>query len=202
MWSAEMLEEITSLAHEVGGWSKLEQLLREAERQERPWPHTCEPTCAHDLKSYNSGEEHTFGDCIADVHEALSEARKAYRIGNIAGHAFGAASELADVVIRVADMAEFYGVDLASLRVGMNVSHDHSFGDYISFAHEYLSGAYGAYRIGLREGLPNRWDMNMAWLVRFITVISERYGIDLDAAVEAKMAYNRGRSYRHGGKPL
>ena len=58
MWSAEMLEEITSLAHEVGGWSKLEQLLREAERQERPWPHTCEPTCAHDLKSYNSGGEY------------------------------------------------------------------------------------------------------------------------------------------------
>ena len=177
-------------------------------------------------------EERTFGDLIALVHSELSEALEEYRERGIEpglsatapdGRTYlyfnvdmssaeipddwttklaGVPYELADVVIRVVDMAEYYGVDLASLRVGMNVPHDQSFGDYISFAHEYLSGAYSAYRIGLREGRPNRWGMNMAWLVMFITVISERYGINLDTAITAKMEYNRGRSYRHGGKAL
>ena len=39
-----------------------------------------------------------------------------------------------------------------------------------------------------------------------LSILSERmadyYGIDLDAAIEAKMECNRTRSYRHGGKTL
>ena len=151
-------------------------------------------------------EPRTFGDLIADVHEALSGARRAYRkYGDTNQHPIqrmvdrdersmlvttgmaGVPWELANVLIQVADIAEHHGVDLASLRVGMNVPHDKSFGDYISFAHEYLSGAYSAYRIGLRGGPLNRWGLNMAWLVMFITVISERYGIDLDAAIAENM---------------
>ncbi len=32
--------------------------------------------------------------------------------------------------------------------------------------------------------------------------MAAHYGIDLNAAIEAKMQYNRTREYRHGGKAL
>ena len=32
--------------------------------------------------------------------------------------------------------------------------------------------------------------------------MAAHYGIDLDAAIEAKLEYNRSRPYRHGGKAL
>ena len=72
--------------------------------------------------------ERTFGDFIALIHSELSEALEWYRsngtdfnpIDGFGGKPLGVASELADVVIRVADMAEHYGIDLdAAVRAKM-----------------------------------------------------------------------------------
>ena len=158
-------------------------------------------------------EKTTFGDRIERIHGALSEAGKASRApawkgdlgwryvpilddedtDRIVGNKpVGVAAELADAVILAAGVAEHYGVDLAALRVGMNVPYCDSFGDYITSAHGYLTAAYYGYRGGLQGHYPaDEWRLNIAWLVMLITVIAERYGIDLDAAIEAKMEYLR-----------
>ena len=162
------------------------------------------------------GEERTFGDLIALVHSELSEALEAYRIGNIDGHVLGVASELADVVIRVADMAERYGMDLTAAAHEAEERYDFDssfpahfgFGSWISMVHMHLSRAFEVYANGDYIDWPSSTSkdgeqrLQIGAAVRWVQAMAAHYGIDLDAAIEAKMEYNRTRSYRHGGKAL
>ena len=166
--------------------------------------------------------ERTFGDLIALVHSELSEALEAYREKHIwtdwrqlqtypNGQPRGVASELADVVIRVADMAEWLKVDLAQAR-----EEDEDLGDEKqAYLQERLSGnldSFGEWIAVIHEDVGdagyhqrNRGDNLDAHLVSVIWMVQEmaaHYGIDLDAAIEAKMEYNKTRPYRHGGKVL
>ena len=164
-------------------------------------------------------EERTFGDLIALVHSELSEALEAYRERGLESWSSraelailgeernpeGVAFELADVVIRVADMAEHYGVDLEAIFesiVGGSSERDMSgktFGDWISLCHATFSIAFA-----VREyDFPGEtWQEHMAEGCYLVQRMAAHYGIDLDAAIEAKMQYNRTRPYRHGGKAL
>ena len=160
-------------------------------------------------------EERTFGDLIALVHSELSEALEAYRDEVLPSkpHLLSTkvASELADVVIRVADMAEWYEVDLAQAR-----EEDEDLGDEKqAYLQERLSGnldSFGEWIAAIHEDVGdagyhqrNRGDNLGSHLVAVIWMVQEmaaHYGIDLDAAIEAKMEYNRTREYRHGGKAL
>ena len=174
--------------------------------------------------------ERTFGDLIALVHSELSEALEAYRLspdyviasnptrlddeGKFAfwldedGHPIGVAPELADVVIRVADMAEWYGVEnwqewIDSLRES-DLSGITTFGEWITCCHLLASKAIEQLyedANDLEHGIKMAFG-RLGLLVRLIQRMSAHYGIDLDAAIEAKMEYNRTRSYRHGGKAL
>ncbi len=65
----------------------------------------------------NAGQRN-FGEMLALVHSEASEALEAYRETGMddsvspTGKPEGVASEFADVVIRIADMCGFYGIDL------------------------------------------------------------------------------------------
>ena len=154
-------------------------------------------------------EERSFGDLIALVHSELSEALEEYRGKHIwadwrqlqtypNGRPRGVASELADVVIRVADMAEWHRIDLEDLvgQVRDNYSLSGSFGTNIAEAHYRLAIAWDEYQIG------GRWPHHLGSVTAYIFRMAAHYAIDLDAAIEAKMEYNRTRPYRHGGKAL
>ena len=173
-------------------------------------------------------EERSFGDCIALVHSELSEALEAYREHGLTpwknhtysdgfkdgvpdymeGKPEGVPSELADVVIRVADMAEWHGVDLAARIASLSLLSRPSegldtFGDWITACHAWLSDTFRSYGNETRGiDLPGTWLIGMGVLIKCIQAMAAHYGIDLDAAIEAKMEYNRTRSYRHGGKAL
>ena len=178
-------------------------------------------------------EERTFGDLIALVHSELSEALEAYRENptmgtslhnppeaggsTVVGSRFlvkpeGVASELADVVIRVADMAEYYGVDLAHQVAQLKESNwtrtiygqVETFGDWITQCHCSVSTVMLHYweRESSGDNTGARQWFHITLLVKYLELMAAHYGIDLDAAIEAKMEYNRTRSYRHGGKAL
>ena len=163
------------------------------------------------------GRARSFGDLIALVHSELSEALEAYREKHIwadwrqlqtypNGRPRGVASELADVVIRVADMAEAHSGTLnADIPFTVDPwAKDASFGDWITMLHGILTDVlwhwYDEKFIGV---IPDRhWIGDASSFVRGVYGMAAYYGIDLDAAIEAKMAYNRTRPYRHGGKAL
>ena len=164
-------------------------------------------------------EGRTFGDLIALVHSELSEALEAYREKHIwadwrqlqtypNGRPRGVASELADVVIRVADMVEHYGVDLAARIASLSLFSRpgeglDTFGDWITACHAWLSDTFRSYGSETRGiDLPGTWLIGMGMLIECIQAMAANYGIDLDAAIEAKMEYNQSRPYRHGGKAL
>ena len=176
-------------------------------------------------------EERTFGDCIALVYSELSEALEWYPDSDLRprrrvvsddpqtlmypidrGEEYlkrykpvGVPSELADVVIRVADMAEHYHWDLDAVSIPepeewMEFSPPKSFGDWIGLCHIHASDALVKAWIPPERFQTPSVSLNL--VIRTVQRMAAHYGIDLDAAIAAKLEYNKTRPYRHGGKVL
>ena len=113
-------------------------------------------------------------------------------------------------------MAEWYGVDNLATHVQNAVggpgdqafgvglaSRELTFGEWVGMAHYWTAEAFklGAQWEDDGRGKHLVW-MSVGEVVAVVQRMATHYGIDLDVAIEAKMEYNRGRSYRHGGKAL
>lgn len=87
-------------------------------------------------------DKRTFGELIALCHSELSEALEEYRAGNHPSHVYtgekgkpeGIPAELADVVIRIADMCGLYEIDLAeaiTVKMAYNSTRSHRHGNKV-----------------------------------------------------------------------
>ena len=152
--------------------------------------------------------EPTFGDQIARIHSGLSRALEAYRAQGIfpseaadSGLFGEVAEELADVVIRVAALAEHRGYDLSIADEYKPFDYFESnaltFGTRIAMLHGLVADAF---RYEEAEGFLVQ--EALAMLIAGVQHMADHYGIDLDAAIEAKIEDYYTRSYRRGGKAL
>ena len=172
--------------------------------------------------------EPTFGDSIASIHAQLSEVTKAYQApawkgdlgwryvpvlvdetGQVVGNKpVGTAANLSGVVIHLAATAERYGYSLDPdeniediedwERLRWCFEGNLSFGDWMARLHWFAAEAFGCDVSNSKELVEE----GLAYLVVGVQRMAANYGIDLDAAIAAKMEYYRTGPHRRVGKAL
>lgn len=155
---------------------------------------------------WEPGEEPTFSEYCALIHEEISEAFSAWRNGEpdehvVNGKPEGVWVELADVVIRIGDLFGRAGTELCeederykwlshcARSTILNEQHA-SFAEFANILHHTVSHAYG---INRDKGMNSLLSAVLCIFVR-----AETENIDLDAIIDRKCAYNATRPYRHG----
>ena len=155
---------------------------------------------------WEPGDEPTFGEYCAFIHEEISEAFSAWRNGDPDeyvkdGKPEGVWVELADMVIRIGDLFGRYTVSIIE-----NEYYETMYGDMVEYARRMPSGKF-AMVISSIHGLVSKAFMcekskdAMRWLVNtlmFVYAYAECHNIDLDAIIDRKCAYNATRPYKHG----
>ena len=154
----------------------------------------------------------TWGDGIGLLHSEVSEALEAFRdhgladatvaSGRVGGKPEGVGSELADVLIRALDTCHREAIDpdavkaAAALpsRVPKTVSIGETFGDAVAYLHARVTF------LGVAE--PIGRGPQMGRLLLALDEVADKFGVDLQAEYVRKLAFNRTRGYRHGGRTL
>ncbi len=154
---------------------------------------------------WEPGGEPTFGEYCALIHEEISEAFSAWRNNEPAeyvddnGKPQGVWVELADVVIRCADwMGHMEHETVPSLNTVysklknlLGELEEHKFAAYITLLHDMLTTAKESLSLRSRH-------LSLEYIVLCIYAMADVRGIDLDAIIDRKCAYNATRPWRHG----
>lgn len=132
-----------------------------------------------------------------EVTEAYDELSHGYRTSILVGanlKPVGLPIELADVAIRVADLAEALEIDMGSEMVRDAALKEQCFGFdpvlRILHTHKLISCAVEA----VREGR----EPNLSHIFAWVDLTAMSFGIDLARAIEIKVTYNETRPHRHG----
>jgi NTP pyrophosphatase (non-canonical NTP hydrolase) len=115
----------------------------------------------------------------------------------------GVGSELADVLIRLLDMCDVFGIkmfdmdmelaDVANIEPRRLIPHRiETFGDHLAWVHAEISTLW----------LSPSPDLAAPFVLRTLVTTARKFGIDLTAEYERKIAFNRTRAFQHGGRTL
>jgi len=131
----------------------------------------------------------TFGDRIALCHSELSEALEAYRDTH-----HGMANPFDPIYSREGRLTRFP----YEYVVGEGNSDIKSVGMFTDITKRYEIHPDDKVELNKPEGVIHE----LADVVIRIMDMCGLYGMDLEAAIDRKMEYNKTRPYRHGGKKL
>ena len=106
--------------------------------------------------------------------------------------------EFADIFIRLLDTAERYFYDLSG-EVSIPHGAEHLFAPGVAYLHLWIDRAYEAFRKGGDPASP-RVENEMKCLLSLVMTSAALMDVDLIDQFDKKMARNRTRGYRHGGK--
>lgn len=162
-----------------------------------------------------------FGEAMALLHTEVAESSDAWRRWGTAdatgqmdlavlsgtkdikqAKPEGVGSEFADILIRLLDDDEQFGIGLDLLvpefhgAFGIN----ESFLVNMNTLHTFIVQASLLFDDEMPEFSDVSWQGYLTRTLTFLVQLSEHYGIDLMAEYTRKMAYNRTRAYRHGDK--
>jgi hypothetical protein len=151
----------------------------------------------------------TFPEAMAMLHSEVSEALEAWRKWDLADvtdtnpllgkvpKPEGVGSEFADIFIRLLDDAWLFGqVDLEPVELPATATVSRSFPANINTLHDLISAVSTGHKSG------ELYVLRLSAILSYLQAMCTAYGIGLEAEYERKMAYNRTRPYRHGGKAI